>query len=125
VARPELGVKRTCPACRTRFYDMRRQPPACPQCGAILAVSETETGAGMVALRAGTAAACRAQLEHGVSNEDLAELATDTGPDTMGLEDVGGEYETRETDEEGNSYLEDFSELDGSDALDEVSVDEL
>lgn len=29
----EWGVKRVCPACATRFYDLRRDPMTCPSCG--------------------------------------------------------------------------------------------
>jgi len=32
VAKPEWGVKRTCPNCGTRYYDMRKEPPICPSC---------------------------------------------------------------------------------------------
>ncbi|NKB50507.1 MAG: TIGR02300 family protein [Alphaproteobacteria bacterium] len=33
MAKPEWGVKRTCLACATRFYDMRKDPILCPSCG--------------------------------------------------------------------------------------------
>ena len=29
----ELGTKRTCPSCGTRFYDLLRNPIVCPHCG--------------------------------------------------------------------------------------------
>jgi uncharacterized protein (TIGR02300 family) len=31
--RAEWGVKRTCPNCETRFYDLQRTPVLCPECG--------------------------------------------------------------------------------------------
>lgn len=31
----EWGVKRLCPACSTRFYDLRNDPMTCPNCGAV------------------------------------------------------------------------------------------
>ncbi len=34
MAKPELGLKRTCVACGTRFYDLTRSPAVCPKCGA-------------------------------------------------------------------------------------------
>jgi len=34
MAKPELGLKRTCVACGAKFYDMTRQPALCPKCGA-------------------------------------------------------------------------------------------
>jgi uncharacterized protein (TIGR02300 family) len=33
VVKPELGTKRSCPSCQTRFYDLGRDPIVCPKCG--------------------------------------------------------------------------------------------
>ncbi|WP_376099641.1 TIGR02300 family protein [Roseomonas sp. CCTCC AB2023176] len=33
MAKAELGLKRTCVACGTRFYDLTRTPAVCPKCG--------------------------------------------------------------------------------------------
>jgi uncharacterized protein (TIGR02300 family) len=33
MAKPELGHKRVCVACSTRFYDLTRAPAICPKCG--------------------------------------------------------------------------------------------
>jgi uncharacterized protein (TIGR02300 family) len=33
MAKPELGLKRVCVACGTKFYDMTRAPALCPKCG--------------------------------------------------------------------------------------------
>ncbi|WP_424814243.1 TIGR02300 family protein [Roseococcus sp. YIM B11640] len=33
MAKPELGLKRTCVACGAKFYDMMKQPAICPKCG--------------------------------------------------------------------------------------------
>ncbi|MBI1273573.1 MAG: TIGR02300 family protein [Alphaproteobacteria bacterium] len=32
MAKAEWGVKRMCPGCGARFYDMRKNPPVCPSC---------------------------------------------------------------------------------------------
>jgi uncharacterized protein (TIGR02300 family) len=32
MAKPELGLKRVCVACGTKFYDLLRTPPTCPKC---------------------------------------------------------------------------------------------
>ena len=34
MANPELGSKRVCQGCETRFYDLKRDPIICPSCGA-------------------------------------------------------------------------------------------
>ncbi len=33
MAKPELGLKRVCVSCATRFYDLARAPAVCPKCG--------------------------------------------------------------------------------------------
>lgn len=33
MAKPELGQKRTCVSCSTKFYDLTRAPAICPKCG--------------------------------------------------------------------------------------------
>jgi len=33
VVKPELGIKRTCPNCTARFYDLMKSPAECPKCG--------------------------------------------------------------------------------------------
>jgi uncharacterized protein (TIGR02300 family) len=33
VVKPELGTKRSCPSCQTRFYDLSKDPIVCPKCG--------------------------------------------------------------------------------------------
>lgn len=35
VAKAEWGVKRICPNCGTRYYDMRKDPPVCPSCSTV------------------------------------------------------------------------------------------
>jgi len=41
----EWGVKRLCPKCATRFYDLKNDPMTCPSCGAeIDLASLLETG---------------------------------------------------------------------------------
>lgn len=34
MAKPELGLKRVCVSCGTKFYDLTKQPAVCPRCGA-------------------------------------------------------------------------------------------
>lgn len=33
MANPELGLKRVCVACSTKFYDLTKIPAICPKCG--------------------------------------------------------------------------------------------
>ena len=41
MAKPDLGAKRQCDNCGTKFFDMNRQPPTCPKCGATVHVAHT------------------------------------------------------------------------------------
>ncbi|MFZ9500208.1 MAG: TIGR02300 family protein [Beijerinckiaceae bacterium] len=34
MAKPELGSKRQCQSCSTKFFDLNRTPIVCPKCGA-------------------------------------------------------------------------------------------
>lgn len=48
--RPELGEKRVCAECGTKYYDMHRDPITCPKCGALFQLTgvrpETEAEGG-------------------------------------------------------------------------------
>ena len=35
MAKPELGLKRQCASCSTKFFDMNRNPIVCPKCGTV------------------------------------------------------------------------------------------
>lgn len=35
MAKPEWGLKRICPHCGARYYDMKKTPPVCPSCGTV------------------------------------------------------------------------------------------
>ena len=35
MAKAEWGLKRICPSCNTRYYDMKKNPPVCPSCATV------------------------------------------------------------------------------------------
>lgn len=35
MAKTEWGLKRICPSCSARYYDMKKNPPVCPGCGTV------------------------------------------------------------------------------------------
>ena len=39
MAKPDLGAKRQCQSCATKFYDLGRDPILCPKCGATFHVA--------------------------------------------------------------------------------------
>lgn len=38
MAKPELGIKRVCGSCGSKFYDLNRDPIVCPKCGTVYQV---------------------------------------------------------------------------------------
>jgi uncharacterized protein (TIGR02300 family) len=44
----EWGVKRLCPHCSTRFYDLQHDPMTCPNCGATFSVESLSLAKGKV-----------------------------------------------------------------------------
>ncbi len=35
MAKAELGAKRECQSCGTKYYDLGKEPPVCPRCGTV------------------------------------------------------------------------------------------
>lgn len=70
MAKPELGGKRQCQSCATKFYDLNKDPIVCPKCGTIYHVAAISRVAG--------------RAEEDDENEIEKE-----NPDTVSLEEVG------------------------------------
>jgi uncharacterized protein (TIGR02300 family) len=112
------GMKRTCQACETRFYDLNRSPITCPSCGATFlkdaresrrvaereAVEDEVPVAAMARLGAGAGAVAAITA----SAEDLPEIVSvdDAMPEIEGEDDeieASGEEDTfLEEEEEGD-----------------------
>ena len=45
MAKPELGIKRICGNCGTKFYDLARDPILCPKCGTVYEIVAAPTRA--------------------------------------------------------------------------------
>jgi len=96
MVKPELGMKRVCVACATRFYDLARTPAVCPKCG-----TEQPTEQPRARRTGGNVA-------------DEKRLKKVPAP---GLEDADVEIETAEEEAE-EDVLEDASDLeDDADAI--------
>ena len=98
MAKPELGLKRSCVSCGTRFYDLARAPAVCPKCG-------TEQPAEQPRLRRAAATP--------IPDDKLKKRAA------AGNETEGEELEVE--DVEGDEAIEDAEELeDEADGIDEA-----
>lgn len=49
MANPELGAKRQCQTCGTKFFDFNRDPITCPKCGAVFEAVLTSRAAARAA----------------------------------------------------------------------------
>ncbi len=123
VAKAEWGMKRLCPNCGTRYYDMRRDPIVCPHCGspfdpeALLKTRRTRAAAPVAA------ADSDEEIGPDLGSEEVAEPAEADaalpGDEEAGEEDEEGEE--AESEEEDEEVLEDASEL-GEDEDDMAEV---
>jgi uncharacterized protein (TIGR02300 family) len=106
MAKPDLGLKRQCVACGTRFYDLMRAPAVCPKCG-------TEQPAELPRARRPGGGAAEPKARKPVA---VAEPA---------LEDAEVEV-VAEAEDEDEEVLEDTSDLEDGDAdlAGDIAVDE-
>ena len=103
MVKPELGTKRVCVACATRFYDLTRIPAVCPKCG-----TEQPTEQPRARRTGGNVA-------------DEKRLRKVPPP---GLEDSDVEIETAEEEAEEDSDLEDDADAISGDIEVEPESDE-
>ncbi|SHO66079.1 TIGR02300 family protein [Pseudoxanthobacter soli DSM 19599] len=116
MAKAELGTKRHCPNCGTRYYDLNRTPILCPKCGTVFDVGSAvrpEKVAKMAAVVADDP-----EVEDEVVDVELVSLE-DADAETAGVEDVpdiedeqiediGAEEDTflEEDDDEGDDMTD-------------------
>ena len=100
MAKPELGQKRVCVSCATRFYDLTRAPAVCPKCG-------TEQPAE------------QPRLKRGGGN-----VAEDKRPKKVVPVAEDAEVDVEVAEDADEDVLEDAAEDDEADAIpDEIEVD--
>ena len=115
VAKPELGTKRICGHCGTKFYDLARDPILCPKCGTVYEVAATPTRAS--AAKAAPVVAPVAEepepvqpagaevisLEEAAAAENKPATAKGATPDLEGDDD---EIEVADEAEDDTTFLE-------------------
>jgi uncharacterized protein (TIGR02300 family) len=93
----EWGVKRVCPKCSVRFYDLQRDPMTCPSCGHSFSLESLNAGSGRTLVadkaEAKPKAAPREEREEEVVLEeedvDLDEdILDDEDEDNVSLDDI-------------------------------------
>ena len=99
----EWGVKRLCPHCTSRFYDLQRDPMTCPECGHSFTAESLFAGRGRVMVSDKTSA-----KDEDVEMDDLAEddLDADAGDDDL-------DDDLLESDEDDEVSLDDIADVPG------------
>jgi uncharacterized protein (TIGR02300 family) len=108
MAKQELGLKRVCVSCATRFYDLMKSPAVCPKCGTEQPVEQPKPrrGGNVAELRKPKKAPVLDDAEADVEVE-AAEDEAEEGvlEDTSDLDDdadaIGGELEVEPENDEG------------------------
>ena len=121
MAKPEWGVKRICPNCGARYYDMRKEPPVCPTCGtqfdpeALLKSRRARPAPADEGKKAALPPRERVDVDDVGIVDEAAELedAVEEAVDDDGLE------EAVDAGDDDDVLIEDTSEL-GEDDMDEV-----
>jgi uncharacterized protein (TIGR02300 family) len=120
VAKPEWGTKRICPSCGARYYDLRKDPPACPSCGTVFdpeALLKSRRARPLPADEPKKKAAPVVADDEVVPDEvEVADEVEEADPAVEGDEAV----EEIETEEEDDVLLEDAEELADEDDVGEV-----
>ena len=76
LAKPELGEKRICLECSTKYYDLNKDPITCPKCGTIFEVHTADK------------AKPETEAEPGAVKESEEEEVEVDGPEIISLEDA-------------------------------------
>jgi uncharacterized protein (TIGR02300 family) len=118
VAKPELGTKRLCAHCSTRFYDLNHTPITCPKCGAVFEAVQ-------VASRGGRGEAARApvrEVEPVVAETPEAEFVSleEADAEAQGKKKPSGEAAEGDEDVE----LEDDESLDDAAFIEEAEEED-
>ena len=126
MVKAELGTKRTCPSCAARFYDLLKNPIACPKCGqtfiaeAILP-SKGDSGA-QPAAKPRPVIEPEAEPVPEVELVSLEEAEAPAEDETAAIEDVDLGEEVQVEGEEDDVFLE-AEEEDGAAVPDIVPSD--
>jgi uncharacterized protein (TIGR02300 family) len=123
VAKPEWGTKRICLNCGARFYDMNRDPITCPTCSTTIdPVVQSRPRRTRAAPKLAAAAAVVEVVRPVVVEPDdevEAEVEVDDDEVVVAAEDD----EEEEAEEDGESAIEDVSELGDDDMADVIETD--
>ena len=109
MAKPELGTKRLCPSCGSKYYDLNRNPITCPKCGTIFE-----------AVMVSRSAKASKVVEEVEDEDDEDEV----GPEIVTLEEADAEAEGASDDDVPDIDDDGVDLEDDEDADDEIFIDD-
>lgn len=118
MAKPELGTKRLCANCGTKFYDLSKTPAVCPKCATVVPVAapaRVRPDAAAAAAATAAAAAAAAAAARPVAKVAVVE------PETQDAEFVSLEEADAENKKGSAKAPADGEVADGED---EIEIDE-
>ena len=132
VTKVELGTKRICPNCGTKYYDLNRSPIICPKCGTIFAVVAAVSAAKARAQAAAAKAPVEEEEVEAVPEKDAElvslEEADDEAADSGAVKVEGGEDDeaVEGDDADDDTFLadEEEEEEDVGDIIGDVDEEE-
>ena len=116
MAKPDLGSKRQCQNCGTKFFDLSKDPIICPKCGTVFVLTTTTR-----ASRAAPVDDEEAETESGAEVVALEDAdATDDGKVAPVVAGDDADVEDDTTADDDDTFLEEEEEDDGdvSDLID-------
>lgn len=123
MAKPEWGTKRICLNCGARFYDMNRDPITCPACSTTIdPVAQSRPRRSRAAPKLATAAAV-VDVVRPVVVEPDDEVEVEVDDDEEVVVAAEDDEEEDEAEEDGESAIEDVSELGDDDMADVIETD--
>ena len=110
----EWGVKRLCPNCSTRFYDLRNDPMTCPSCSAVHTADSLAAGK----MRSTVAdkpdpksAAVAAETADADAEAEDDEVVLDDDDDDEEDVDLGDDVLDDDADDDDSVSLDDLTEV--------------
>ena len=109
MAKPDLGGKRQCQNCGTKFFDLNKDPILCPKCGTVFQIAAMTRGA-----RAAPADDDEAEVDTGAEVVPLedADAAEDGKVAPVAAEDDASVEDETPADDD-DTFLEEEEEDDG------------
>lgn len=106
----EWGVKRVCPNCSTRFYDLQRDPMTCPSCGHSFSLESLTSGKGRTLVADKVDAKSKPEVAEEPETDDV--VLDDTDDDDADV-DLGDDV--LEDDDDDDVSLDDIADVPAED----------